>query len=162
VSVLDVGCGLHPRGDVNTDAYLDSTHRRRGVGPSLDPSSIQRFVKAEAENMPMFRDRQFTVVRCHQVLEHIQNWRQALREMWRVCDHHLIIEVPDRRWLPFPKLHRSPVHISNFDKQTLTKAIPLILGTRNFEVTTRYRGMFHKMLPFPLFPHIVRVDVYRD
>ncbi len=26
--VLDVGCGLHPRGDVNVDLYIDSRQRR--------------------------------------------------------------------------------------------------------------------------------------
>jgi len=156
--VLDVGCGLNPRGDVNTDPYLESTHRRRGRGPTLKGNIIQ----AKAESMPMFTDRQFDVVRCHQVLEHIEDWKQALREMWRVTGGHLIVEVPDRRYLPFPKLNRSPVHVSNFDAVTMRQIIPIVLGTRNFEVTTRYRGMFHKLIPFPFWPHLVRLDVWRD
>jgi len=155
--VLDVGCGLNPRGDVNTDPYLESTHRRRGRGPTLKGNIIQ----AKAESMPMFTDRQFPVVRCHQVLEHIEDWKQALREMWRVCDKHLIVEVPSRYWLKFPNVHRSKVHISNFDADVFKKAIPSVLGTRDFEVTTQYRGMFHKMIPFPSWPHIVRLDVWR-
>jgi ubiquinone/menaquinone biosynthesis C-methylase UbiE len=157
--VLDVGCGLHPRGDVNTDPYPESIHRRGGKGPTLDETKI---IQCYAEHMPMFRDRQFEVVRCHQVLEHIADWRKALREMWRVCDYHLIVEVPDRRYLTFPKLSRSKVHISNFDAQTMDKVIPLVLGTRNFEVSTRYKGLFHKLLPFPVWPELVRVDVWRD
>jgi len=156
--VLDVGAGLNPRGDVNTDPYLDSTHRRGGKGPPLDPD---KYVNAKAECMSMFKDRQFDVVRCHQVLEHIKDWKTALKEMWRVCDKHLIVEVPSRYWLKFPRLHRSKVHVSNFDAHVFRKEVPLLLGTRNFEVTTQYRGMFHKMIPLPSWPHIVRLDVWR-
>ena len=159
--VLDVGCGLNPRGDVNTDPYLESTHRRGGKGKTLDTSVIPGFVPAKAEDLP-FNDRQFEVVRCHQVLEHIEDWRTALKEMWRVCGWHLIVEVPDRRFLTFPHLKRSRVHISNFDAPTMRQIIPKVLGTRNFEVKTRYRGMFHKLVPFPMWPELVRVDVWRS
>jgi len=162
VSVLDAGCGLHPRGDVNVDLFLDSTHRRRGKGASLTPSRIPNFVKADIRDMPMFPDRFFPVVRCHHVVEHIPDWWTALKELWRITDEHLIIEVSSRYWLPFPKLRRSPHHVSNFDNQTLRAAIPKVLGTRNFEVTCRYRGMFSKLIPFPLWPHVIRVDVYRS
>ena len=159
--VLDCGCGLKPRCDWNVDLFLDSTHRRGGHGPTLDTSSIPNFVNCDARDMCMFTDRMFPVVRCHQLMEHVSDWWVLLKELWRVCDKHLIIEVPDRRYLKFPNLRRSRTHISNFDAKTLEKAIPLVLGTRDFEVTTRYRSMFHKLLPFPQWPSLVRVDVYR-
>lgn len=159
--VLDVGSGLNPRGDWNVDPYLDSTHRRGGKGPELDPDMIPNFVQAWGEHMPMFEDKQFKVVRSNQVIEHSDTPWLLLKEMWRVCGGHLIVECPSRYWLPFPRLRRSRVHISNFDASVFRKAIPLVLGTRNFEVTTRYRGMFHKLIPFPSWPHIIRVDVYR-
>ena len=111
--------------------------------------------------MYMLRDRQFSVVRCHQLIEHVPDPWVLLRELWRVCDRHLIVECPDRRYLKFPNLRRSRTHISNFDAHVFEKAIPMVLGTRDFEVTTRYRSMFHKLLPFPQWPSLVRVDVYR-
>ena len=159
--VLDVGCGLNPRGDWNLDKYLDSTHRRRGQGPDLDPSNIQNFVKADMCDMYMFKNKQFAWVRCHQTLEHEFDWRTALRELWRVTGKHLTVEVPSRYYLPFPQATRSIHHISNFDAATMRKAVPIILKTRNFEVTSIKRGMFHPLIPFPLWPHIVRLDVYR-
>jgi ubiquinone/menaquinone biosynthesis C-methylase UbiE len=161
LSVLDAGCGLHPRGDVNVDLFLSSTHRRRGKGASLTPSTIPGFIQADIRDMNMFSDRFFPVVRCHHVIEHIPDWWNALKELWRVTDEHLIIEVPSRYWLPFPRIHRSPKHVSNFDEQTMRYAIEKTLNTRNYEVITKHRGMFHKMIPFPYWPHIVRADVYR-
>jgi len=160
--VLDVACGLHPRGDVNVDLYIDSTHRRGGKGPHLNPDSIQNFVEADARNMHMFKDRQFHTVRCYHLIEHISDWWTLLKELYRVTDKHLIIECPNRRWLSFPNLRRSRVHISNFDAATFEKIIPKILGTWNFETHNIYRGMFHKMIPFPMWPHLVRVDIWRE
>ena len=159
--VLDVGCGLHPRGDVNIDPYIDSIHRRKGKGPELNPEEIQSFLQVDGRNMPMFHDRMFHTVKCYHVIEHVPDWWVLLREMYRVTDKHLIIVTPHRRWLRFPNLKRSEVHVSNFDAKTWEKAIPKVLGTMNFEVETIYRGMFNKLLPFPLWPYCVRVDVYR-
>lgn len=159
--VLDCGCGLHPRGDVNVDLYISSKHRRGGSGPELDPEHIQSFIQADIRDMPMFKDREFHTTKCYHVIEHIPDWWVALKELWRVTDKHLIIVTPSRSWLKFPKIHRSGMHVSNFDAKTWEKIIPLVLKTHNFEVETIYRGMFHKLIPIPLWPYAVRVDVWR-
>ena len=161
MSVLDVGCGLNPRGDVNVDLYIDSRQRRQGKGPDLNLGSIQNFVQADGRDMHMFKDRHFDTVRCYHLIEHIPDWWNLLKELWRVTDRHLIIVCPNRYWLKFPMLKRYKNHISNFDKPTFEKAIPQILGTRNFEVTSIKRGMFHQLIPFPLWPYTLRVDVWR-
>ncbi len=162
--VLDVGCGLHPRGDVNVDLYIDSRHRRGRKGPDLDVGSIQNFVQADALNMHMFKDRQFDTVRCYHLIEHLPApdcWK-LLKELWRVTDWHLVVECPNRYWLKFPHLKRGINHVSNFDAATFEKAVPKLLGTWNFEAKNTYRGMFSKMIPFPQWPHLVRLDVWRD
>lgn len=159
--VLDTGCGLRPRGDVNVDLYISSVHRRGGVGPDLDPDNIQSFIQADIRDMPMFSDREFHTVKCYHTIEHIEDWWVALLELWRVTDNRLIIVTPHRRWLRFPSLRRSDVHVADFDAKTWERIIPRYLGTMNFEVETIYRGMFHKMIPFPLWPYSVRVDVWR-
>ena len=162
ITVLDVGCGLNPRGDVNLDLYYDSIHRRNGVGPALNPHNIQNFIHGDGRNMPMFVDRQFHTVKCYHVIEHIPDWWNLLKELWRVTDNHLIVVCPHRAWINFPRqLRRSSSHISNFDRTVFEKAIPRLLNTWNFEVTTEYRGIFHKLIPFPLWPHMIRVDVWR-
>ena len=162
-SVLDVGCGLHPRGDVNVDLFLDSRHRRRGQGPSLDTNAIQNFVQADGRDMYMFKDREFDTVRCHHVIEHLpvpECWK-LLKELWRVTDRQLTVVCPNRHWLRFPKLRRSKQHVSNFDAATFEKAVPKLLGTWNFEAFNVYQGMFNKMIPFPQWPSLVRLDVWR-
>lgn len=161
--VLDVGCGLHPRGDVNVDLYVDSRHRRSKLGPNIDMASIQNFVQADGCDMYMFRDKQFNTVRCYHVIEHLpvpDCWR-LLKELWRVTEYHLEVVCPNRYWLKFPNLRRSKNHVSNFDAAILEKVVPKILGTWNFEVKNIYRGMFSKIIPFPKWPHLVRLDVWR-
>lgn len=166
--VLDVGCGLHPRGDTNVDLYIDSRHRRTGNGPHIDTDNVQNFIQADALNMYMFHDRQFHTVRCYHLMEHIPpppekpNCWDLLRELWRVTDKRLTIEVPNRYWLRPFRLHRPFQHVSNFDAPTLERGIQQTLKTRNFEITKKTRGMMHPLIPFPLWPHHVRVDVYRD
>ncbi len=163
LSVLDVACGLNPRGDVNVDLVeMKSIHRRKGKGPMLKTDEIPGFTNADALDMHMFTDRQFPRVHCWHLAEHIEDWRKLVKELWRVTGGHLTIVTPNRLWLTFPHLKRSKVHISNFDAETWRKAIPKILGTRNFEVQSIKRGMFHPLIPFPLWPHLVRVDVWRD
>jgi len=162
METLDVGCGLRPRGDVNVDLYLESIHRQNGMGPELNPDQIQNFVQADGRDMFMFTDRQFNTVRCDNLIEHIPDWWNLLKELWRVTDKHLIIICPHRSWINFPnQLTRSQNHVSNFDRPTWEQIIPRYLKTWNFEVETKYRGMFHKLIPFPLWPHLIRVDVWR-
>ena len=160
--VLDVGVGYKPRGDVNVDLYIDSRQRAKGVGPDLEVSKIQNFVQADGRDMPMFRDRQFHTVRCWHLIEHLPDPWNLLKELYRVTDKHLVIVCPSRYWLTFPHLRRYRNHISNFDVKTFEKGIPYHLNTWNFEAQHIYRGMFHKMIPFPLWPMLVRVDIWRE
>jgi hypothetical protein len=163
MSVLDVGCGLHPRGDVNVDLYITSEHRRNGYGPHIDVENTPSFIQADALDMHMFKDRQFNTVRCYHLMEHLPHpkcW-DLLRELWRVTDKWLVVEVPHRRWLRPLRLKRPFQHVSNFDYQTLERGVPIAIGTRNFEITRKYRGMFHPLIPFPYWPHHLRLDVWR-
>ena len=114
--------------------------------------------------MYMFRDRQFNTVKCYHLIEHLPApdcWK-LLKELWRVTDKHLVIECPNRYWLKFPHLKRGINHVSNFDAATFEKMVPKLLNTWSFEVKNLYRGMFHKMIPFPNWPHLVRLDVWRS
>jgi len=94
--VLDVACGLHPRGDVNVDLFIESIHRRNGNGPKLQPDKIQHFVQADGRDMHMFRDREFHTVRCYHLIEHLPDWWRLLKELYRVTDQHLVIVCPHR------------------------------------------------------------------
>jgi len=78
LSVLDVACGLNPRGDVNVDLVeMKSIHRRKGKGPMLKTDEIPGFTNADALDMHMFTDRQFPRVHCWHLAEHIEDWRKT-------------------------------------------------------------------------------------
>ena len=79
---LNVGCGRDSWGDVNLEINRDYwLHKKH---------SINFF--ADARFLP-FRDKCFGELRIYHVLEHIQDWEQALSECCRVS-RMLSVEVP--------------------------------------------------------------------
>jgi ubiquinone/menaquinone biosynthesis C-methylase UbiE len=74
--ILDVGCGYHPKGDVNIDLHPEpSVHR--GSMCALDVKQIPNFVKADVCHLP-FRPHSFSRILMYEVLEHLPNPTQAL------------------------------------------------------------------------------------
>lgn len=97
-SVLDVGCGL---------GYLlqrlktarPEIERFVGVDFVIDnakPSDGIEFKAARIENLP-FPDGHFDTVCCTHVLEHVLDFRAALKELRRVAKRRLIVVVPRER-----------------------------------------------------------------
>jgi SAM-dependent methyltransferase len=99
-SVLDVGCGI--------GAYTAAAAARgiRAEGIELD----ERYVAAARElgrpvraydgaHIP-FPDRAFECAAAIEVLEHVPEWEQLLREMTRVADRTVLISVPNIGVLP--------------------------------------------------------------
>lgn len=86
---LDVGCGKHPRGDVNLDLNVESY----GVRASIDVHATPNFVKAHADFLP-FKNRSFHTVIANHVLEHMNSPLDSLREWMRVASKNLVMAVP--------------------------------------------------------------------
>lgn len=74
---LDVGCGDHPRGNVNVD-----------LCGKVD-------VKADGCHLP-FRDGCFSFVFCIHVIEHVQDPYRLLRELMRVANGEIYLRCPHR------------------------------------------------------------------
>lgn len=72
-TILDIGCGLNPKGDVNIDS-------NRSI-PREKP--IPNFILADAQYLP-FKDKSFSLAYASHVIEHIPNPLQALKEWNRV------------------------------------------------------------------------------
>lgn len=51
-----------------------------------------------------FEDRSFDTVICCEVLEHVPETEQALRELCRVARHHLVLSVPHEPWFQLGNL----------------------------------------------------------
>ncbi len=83
--ILDVGCGVHPVGDVNVDL------------PFLlaSDSGVRAEVKTGANvftseyNLP-FRDNSFEVAHFHGLLHHLNDPKRAWREMARVAKDMIV------------------------------------------------------------------------
>lgn len=66
---LDVGCSLHPRGDVNID---------------ITPYHYKNFIRADARHLP-FKSKSFTHVKAYNLLEHTKEPSRVLKELYRVA-----------------------------------------------------------------------------
>lgn len=81
--VLEVGSGHNPtfRSNVIVEQYVDDNYHRCG---DIKIYPHQTFVNANGENLP-FKDKEFDYVICNQVLEHVENPEEFVREQCRVA-----------------------------------------------------------------------------
>jgi ubiquinone/menaquinone biosynthesis C-methylase UbiE len=141
---LNVGCGTDTWGDIRLD--LDRNYWRG------KKQNINLF--ADARFLP-FIDNCFIELRAFHVLEHIEDWKQALREFCRVSKK-LCIEVPKEpsilnNWLEDIKLRIRVFlkrekkcsygrHLWKFDPETLVLFLRN-LGFNKIEVKTFYSSI---------------------
>lgn len=80
--VLDVGGGHnpHPRANVVVDKYTDTNYHRSG---DIKVLKKQEFISADGESLP-FEDKSFDYVICCHVLEHVEDPKKFLSELFRV------------------------------------------------------------------------------
>lgn len=109
-SVLEVGCGqgwlLRDLADALPDARIagidvreDAVFRARELVPSSD------LLVAAGERLP-FRDGEFDLVVCSEVLEHVSDPREVLAEIHRVGRGMSVLSVPDEPWFWLANLAR--------------------------------------------------------
>ncbi len=121
--VLVNGCGVGQYA-ARMAPYFDHV-----VGIDIEPAYLAQASQGEAdlllsrapcEWLPL-RDRSFDLVLSHEVLEHVQDDRQAMAEMVRVTkpDGYVVLFVPNR-WFPFE------THGCYWDNQYYWGNIPLI------------------------------------
>jgi len=98
-SVLDVGCGHRPRGDVNVDLFVEATaHRaadqRVNDDVPLNVHRIANFVRADASHLP-FRDGVFRKVYSWHLIEHLSEPESFLTECCRVAAEDIEVRCPN-------------------------------------------------------------------
>lgn len=81
--VLEVGSGHNPtfRADVIVERFLESNYHRCGT---VKVYPHQELINANGEALP-FKDKEFDYVICNQVLEHVDNPADFIREQCRVA-----------------------------------------------------------------------------
>ena len=109
-AILDVGCGpgsitvdlanLVPQGSViGSDPVEDVLDQARELAASRGAQNI-RFEVADANSLP-YSDHSFDVVYAHQVLQHVKNPIQLLKEMRRVVKPGGIVAARDSDYKSF-------------------------------------------------------------
>jgi ubiquinone/menaquinone biosynthesis C-methylase UbiE len=73
--ILDIGCGVNPKGDVNVDLPIGGDHKAHRTKANI---------YASAYFLP-FREKFFEVVCFNGLLHHLERPKTAWNEMVRVC-----------------------------------------------------------------------------
>ncbi|MCB9567393.1 MAG: class I SAM-dependent methyltransferase [Myxococcales bacterium] len=130
-TVLEVGCGEGRLAD-----HLLGRHRPARFaacdlvdarGPGCDPAI--EFTAASIYALP-YADREFDMVICCEVLEHLERPAAGLAELARVADHHVLLSTP---WEPtwrllnllrgryLRDLGNTPGHLQHFTRRQLVR-----------------------------------------
>jgi len=156
--ILDIGCGVFPKGNVNIDLYLNETKHRVNK-QIINPKSISNFIKATVYNLP-FIEKTFETVCMHHVFEHLKNPKKALLEMLRVCIKEIILVVPHR----FAKKSLFRYKICEAHEQIFTQtSLSEWLRSLNlsFEIEVKYKDLPHTFIPIIKLPHVIKVWIRR-
>lgn len=120
-SLLDIGC---------QDLYFFNKLKNNYSITLADFEPKYGFVKQEDIQNLSFQDHEFDTVLCQEVLEHVPNPPNAIKELKRVCKKKLIITIPNE---PFFTLFRGLF----WDKEHLWALTPKVLkhhlGKPSFE-----------------------------
>lgn len=101
------------------------------------------FSVQNAENLNKFKDKQFDLVICCEVLEHVKNYNKSLKELKRISKKYILISVPNEpiwrmlnmtRGKYWKTLGNTPGHINHwnifsFDKLVKSEKL-VILGKK--------------------------------
>ncbi len=137
-SVLDVGCGE----GVLTARWATQLGPRRVVGIDLDDPKLRaEWAKRRRENLEFqtfrgddlpFADDGFDLVAATEVLEHVPDPDQTLREMARVARRHLLVSVPREplwrtlnlaRGAYLRDLGNTPGHVNHWSRQAFVELL---------------------------------------
>ena len=101
-SALDVGCAegfalnlLKKNPYVKKLVGLDQSLASIKLGRKLHPGII--FSHGSIYQLP-YRDNEFDIVICTEVLEHLENPKAALKEIVRVTNNYCLLSVPNEPW----------------------------------------------------------------
>jgi len=152
--MLDVGCGVRPKGDVNIDLFPGLTVHR-GCKARIEPGKIRNFIRADALHLPV-RSKSFQIVYSNHVVEHVKDPVEFIREHLRVAKRKVIIITPHRYSRP-KFLHRQlEAHKNFFSAKWFKKTLKNYRHT----VKTTTRPLLHPILPFVNWMDEIIVEIY--
>lgn len=117
--IINLGAGIHR----SAFALAVANSPEVVVNVDLVPDGLSNYITVDLEETPWpFQDKEFDVAFMSHVLEHLENWEQALQEAQRIADYVVLV-------LPHPLSlagHLSPEHRQHFgfDDLQILKNIP--------------------------------------
>jgi len=88
--IINLGAGIHRQ----PFAYSTAHSPEVKLNVDITPDGVSNFLQLDLEQTPYpFSDKQFDVCFASHVLEHLDNWEEALNEMVRIADY-VIIAIP--------------------------------------------------------------------
>ncbi len=101
-SILDVGCGegftlqkLKDKGIGKKLEGIEYLARAIEIGNQIHPGL--KLKQGDIYNLP-YKDNEFDLVLCTEVLEHLEDPESALKELKRVAQRYCVISVPNEPW----------------------------------------------------------------
>ncbi len=145
-SILDAGCG--------PGTLLASLPEYKRFGCDISAAYLDRaraagyIVRCEPVEALSYRDGRFNLVVCADVLEHVLDLNQAVRELLRVLKPGglLIVRVPDQEDIAgYLDCGYTYVHLRRFDEATLRLLFTKVFGVDVVE-TPRVRDEIHAVV----------------
>lgn len=133
-TVLDVGCGGTPKGDVNCDLFIGKTPHVEAI-----VRKTEYFVRCDAQHLP-FRDKSFQIVHSSHLLEHLLQPYDALLEFKRVSTHIVYLRLPNSE----SRFSQHQFHFYAWDYNTFHHLLQTIFST--FQLYTGSKEVFHGRL----------------
>jgi len=152
--ILDVGCGIHPKGDINCDLYIEPISRDSKFEDRINPKEIPNFVLCDAHFLP-FVTNTFSQVVCFDVIEHVENPFFLLKELTRVSSNEVLIKCPHR----YSVAGKRPFHVNFFDRKRLTKILRKMKVSYTIHLSWR---PIIKFIPFLKLPEQITVHIRRN
>lgn len=166
-NVLDVGCGsgyLLSNIRSSFGIYgMDLSHNRIMAASSRLPHC--KFIESKAEEIAIKPD-SFDLIVLSEVLEHIPEYKKALRELVDVAKRYIIITVPNEKEIikiKCPKCHFEHFldgHINIFSKKTLASLLSAYPDVKIIKIKTFYTIFTYNRFTWKL-PKVIRMNLDR-
>ena len=126
-TVLDAGCGVGGFVEYLSQRGLNATGLEKHevfLAAAREKGFRGNFVRCDLSSTLPFRDGAFDTTICLDVLEHVENDANAVRELARVTRKRLVIAVPQEdKWMPSYNLifypYRDPTHLRYYTPESL-------------------------------------------
>lgn len=133
--VIEAGCG---EGNVTNHILSNYDCKIRGfdIGEKAISKAKQSFPNIQFENQSIYKtkyqDETYDLVVCCEVLEHLENYVDALKELLRISKKYIIVSVPKEpvwrilnmcRLKYLSKLGNTPGHVNHWNRSEFIKLI---------------------------------------